>query len=49
MDMSPEEMEQKERMVVGQCICMGCPVDPMMDLTEWYFCTRGSEKAQKGG
>ncbi|NOQ54665.1 MAG: DUF2769 domain-containing protein [Thermoplasmata archaeon] len=83
MDMSPEEMEQKEQMVVGQCICKGCPsyvecgesvgycfptigkskciedemacickachVYPMMGLTEWYFCTRGSEKVQKGG
>lgn len=31
------------------CICKGCPVYPMMGLTEWYFCTRGSEKVQKGG
>lgn len=31
------------------CICKGCPVYPMMGLTEWYFCTRDSEKVQKGG
>ncbi len=49
MDMSPEEMEQREKMVVGQCICKACPVYPMMGLTEWYFCTRDSEKVQKGG
>ena len=83
MDMSPEEIEQKKQMVVGQCTCKGCPsyfdcgesigycyvtigkseciedemacickacpVYPMMGLTEWYYCTRDSEKVQKGG
>ena len=30
------------------CICKACPVYPMMGLTEWYFCTRGSEAEQTG-
>lgn len=25
MEMSPEEMEEKKQMVLGMCICRGCP------------------------
>jgi len=31
------------------CICKACPIYPAMELTEWYFCTRGSEREQLGG
>jgi hypothetical protein len=31
------------------CICKACPIYPVMGLTEWFFCTRDSERAQTGG
>jgi hypothetical protein len=31
------------------CICKACPAYKELGLGEWYYCTRGSEKAQKGG
>ena len=30
------------------CICAGCPVTPKMGLKNQYFCTKGSEKEQRG-
>ena len=30
------------------CICAGCPVTPKMGLKYQYFCTKGSEKEQRG-
>lgn len=30
------------------CICGGCPVTPKMGLKNLYFCTKGSEKEQRG-
>ncbi|UCG37560.1 MAG: DUF2769 domain-containing protein [Candidatus Bathyarchaeota archaeon] len=30
------------------CICPGCPVTEQMGLKSEYFCTRGSEKEQRG-
>jgi hypothetical protein len=30
------------------CICGSCPVTPKMGLKHGYFCTRGSEKEQRG-
>lgn len=32
-----------------QCICLGCPVYAEISLTKTFYCTRGSEKEQKGG
>ena len=32
-----------------QCICPACPVFAQQSLTKIFFCTRGSEKEQKGG
>ena len=29
------------------CICPQCPVTPMMQLANTFFCTRGSEMEQK--
>ncbi len=31
------------------CICKACPIYPEMELTEWYYCTRGSERDQVSG
>jgi hypothetical protein len=30
------------------CICAGCPVTSKMGLKNQYFCTKGSEKEQRG-
>jgi uncharacterized Rossmann fold enzyme len=30
------------------CVCPSCPVTSDMGLTHSYFCTRGSEKQQRG-
>ncbi|MCW3997579.1 MAG: DUF2769 domain-containing protein [Candidatus Bathyarchaeota archaeon] len=30
------------------CICTGCPVTSKMGLKNLYFCTKGSEKEQRG-
>ena len=30
------------------CICPTCPVTPMIGLTHAYYCTKGSEKQQRG-
>jgi hypothetical protein len=30
------------------CICGGCPVTSKMGLKNQYFCTKGSEKEQRG-
>ena len=41
---------KNERIITeDQCICPGCPVFAEMSLTKIFFCTRGSEKEQKGG
>ena len=30
------------------CICPACPITEKMGLTNQYFCTRGTEKEQRG-
>ncbi|HDR73021.1 MAG TPA: DUF2769 domain-containing protein [Methanoculleus sp.] len=30
-----------------ECLCPGCPVTRELGLNNMYFCTRGSEKAQR--
>ena len=30
------------------CICSACPITEKMGLTNEYFCTRGTEKQQRG-
>jgi len=82
MEMDPQHMEERKKMVLGMCICKSCPtyvecgeaggycfpligksgcikeekqctcgkcpVYSKMDLKNMFYCTRGSEKEQKG-
>jgi hypothetical protein len=32
----------------NDCICSGCPLTEQMGLKHQFFCTRGSEKEQRG-
>ena len=40
----------KNAMITAEkgCICPTCPVFSKLSLTKDYFCTKGSEKEQKG-